>query len=78
MGPSSAFESSAAKDKIAELEAQVSQLREQLGKAKSINDTMWDSVVQRMMNGENEKQKQVESEEDSGGDSRRRKRSRGA
>lgn len=75
---SSAFESSAAKDKISELEAQVAQLKEQLGKAKGINDAMWDSVVQHVMTGENGKQDKIESTEDGGGDSRRRKRSRGA
>ncbi|EKM81805.1 hypothetical protein AGABI1DRAFT_118875 [Agaricus bisporus var. burnettii JB137-S8] len=75
---SSAFESSAANDKISELEAQVAQLKEQLGKAKGINDAMWDSVVQHVMTGENGKQDKVESTEDGSGDSRRRKRSRGA
>lgn len=33
--------------KITDLEAEVEQLREQLCKAKSVNDMMWDTIVQR-------------------------------
>lgn len=32
-----------------ELEAEVQRLREQLGKAKGINDAMWDTVVRRVV-----------------------------
>ena len=35
--------------RVAELESEVQRLREQLGRAKYINDTMWDTVVQRMV-----------------------------
>lgn len=31
-----------------ELESEVARLREQLGKAKGINDTIWETVVQRV------------------------------
>ena len=31
------------------LEAEVSELREQLGKAKGVNDVMWETVVQKMI-----------------------------
>ncbi len=31
------------------LEAEIVHLREQLGKAKGLNDTMWDTVVQRVI-----------------------------
>lgn len=32
-----------------ELEVEVAKLKEQLGKAKAINDTMWQSVVHKLM-----------------------------
>lgn len=35
--------------RVAELEAEVQQLREQLGKAKGVNDAMWETVVQRVL-----------------------------
>ncbi|KDQ26996.1 hypothetical protein PLEOSDRAFT_1077773 [Pleurotus ostreatus PC15] len=37
--------------KVADLEAEIKLLKEQLGKAKHINDTMWDTVVRRAING---------------------------
>lgn len=58
-----------------ELEAEVMQLKEQLGKAKSVNDAMWDSVVQRLMHsGSRDEINEVEKE--GNGDLGRRKRSR--
>lgn len=33
--------------RVADLEAEVQRLREQLGRAKNINDTMWEKIVQR-------------------------------
>ena len=33
-------------DRVAELEAENSRLREQLGRAKAVNDAMWEAVVQ--------------------------------
>lgn len=51
------------------------QLKEQLGKAKSVNDAMWDSVVQRLMHsGSRDEINEVEKE--GNGDLGRRKRSR--
>ncbi|KIL00758.1 hypothetical protein PAXRUDRAFT_29581 [Paxillus rubicundulus Ve08.2h10] len=35
--------------RVAELEKEVQHLREQLGKAKGVNDTMWETVVQRVL-----------------------------
>ena len=37
------------KSKVSELESEVESLREQLCKAKDINDTMWDSIVKRLV-----------------------------
>jgi len=37
------------KAKVTELESEVETLREQLGKAKGVNDAMWDAVVQRLV-----------------------------
>ncbi|KAF9462926.1 WD40 repeat-like protein [Collybia nuda] len=36
-------------DKITSLEEEVKRLRDQLGKAKTINDTMWDTMIQNAM-----------------------------
>ena len=67
------MESIAAKHRISELSAEVAHLRELLGKAKAINDGMWDSVVQRIVDSQKEQAQDAE-----GGDElRRRKRSRG-
>lgn len=73
----SGVESVAAKNQIADLEAEITQLREQLGKAKSLNDAMWDSVVQHVVNSKNDKG-HGEGEKEQEGDPRRSKRSRGA
>ncbi|KAN0088557.1 WD40-repeat-containing domain protein [Tylopilus felleus] len=37
--------------RVAELEAEVEQLREQLGKAKGVNDAIWQGVVQKVLKG---------------------------
>jgi pre-rRNA-processing protein IPI3 len=55
--------------KVKDLEEEVVTLREQLGKAKGINDLMWDTVVQRVVREE----KQPGADEDDG---RTRKRGR--
>jgi len=34
--------------RVQELEVEVAKLKEQLGKAKAINDTMWQSVVNKL------------------------------
>ncbi|KAG5721339.1 Pre-rRNA-processing protein IPI3 [Termitomyces sp. T112] len=40
------------KSKVEDLEAEVARLREQLGKAKSVNNMMWDTIVQRALHQE--------------------------
>lgn len=39
--------------RVAELEAEVEQLKEQLGKAKGVNDAIWQVVVQKVLKGNN-------------------------
>ncbi|KAJ7880351.1 WD40 repeat-like protein [Mycena olivaceomarginata] len=58
--------------KVNELETEVARLREQLGKAKGVNDIMWETVVQKVVSHGKEK----ESDKQSTGaeDERRRKR----
>lgn len=68
------MESIAAKHHISELSAEVAHLRELLGKAKAINDGMWDSVVQRIVDSQKEQAQDGEGDDEL----RRRKRSRGA
>ncbi|KAI0675497.1 WD40 repeat-like protein [Trametes maxima] len=56
--------------RVSELESEVTRLREQLSKAKGINDTMWETVVQRIV-AEGREKGQVEGREHSvtvGGD----------
>ncbi|KAF8920803.1 WD40-repeat-containing domain protein [Mucidula mucida] len=59
VGPSSQSDSvqdtGSLRTRVADLEAEVQQLRVQLGKAKGINDTMWDTVVQRVVGQEKTK-----------------------
>ena len=55
--------------RVEELEVEVAKLKEQLGKAKAINDTMWQSVVHKFM--ENSEESSVEREQQ-----HRRKRGR--
>ncbi|PPQ62868.1 hypothetical protein CVT24_006266 [Panaeolus cyanescens] len=70
------------KTKLLELEAEVEQLREQLGKAKGINDTMWDTVVQKLAGQNKNTQQQQQSRsssqnvEDPEESQRRKKRGR--
>jgi len=47
--------------RVEELEVEVAKLKEQLGKAKAINDTMWQSVVHKLM--ENGEQSSVDGEQ---------------
>ncbi|KAL9713631.1 Pre-rRNA-processing protein ipi3 [Leucoagaricus gongylophorus] len=75
--PISGVESTVVKHRVSELEAEITQLKEQLGKAKAINDGMWDSVVQRIVNGRNE-WAQDAAEKEGENELKRRKRSRGA
>ncbi|OJA17520.1 hypothetical protein AZE42_08242 [Rhizopogon vesiculosus] len=47
--PAANCASEASGARVAELEAEIQSLREQLGKAKGINDVMWETVVQKVM-----------------------------
>jgi len=58
--------------RVTELENEVGRLRDQLGKAKGINDVMWETMVQHLV--ENGKKETVDEAEDDSG--RRRKRGR--
>ena len=49
--------------RLSELESEVTRLREQLGKAKGINDAMWETVVQRLVAEGKEKARAAEDGE---------------
>lgn len=51
------------KSKVEDLEAEVARLREQLGKAKSVNNLMWDTIVQKALRQETDNEP-VESTDD--------------
>ncbi|KAG2129202.1 WD40-repeat-containing domain protein [Suillus bovinus] len=53
--PNTIGTSEASSARVTELEAEVENLREQLGKAKGINDVMWETVVQRIITQEKQK-----------------------
>jgi pre-rRNA-processing protein IPI3 len=46
---SAATNSASLQSRVQDLEYEVEQLRMQLGKAKGVNDAMWDTVVQRLV-----------------------------
>ncbi|KAF8627827.1 hypothetical protein AX15_004248 [Amanita polypyramis BW_CC] len=75
MSGASIDDSAALKTRVATLETEVQQLKAQLGRAKGINDAMWDNVVQRIvLNGKTTQTREhVESEEDN---EHRRKRTK--
>ena len=67
--------------RVTELEGEVARLREQLGKAKGINDVMWETVVQRLVAEGKEKKPESGAPADEDGaeqgeGGRRRKRNR--
>jgi pre-rRNA-processing protein IPI3 len=64
--------------KVAQLEAEVGWLKEQLGKAKGVNDQMWESVVKRVLNSQDTGKgaRNVTGEMDVEEEERSRKRSR--
>jgi pre-rRNA-processing protein IPI3 len=65
------------KVKVTELESEVETLREQLGKAKGVNDAMWDAVVQRLISQVKETEvNTITSSENAEEQARRRKRGR--
>ncbi|KAJ7173763.1 WD40 repeat-like protein [Mycena filopes] len=61
--------------KVNELETEVARLREQLGKAKGVNDVMWETVVQKVVVGQG-KDKEGGKTGPGAEDERRRKRGR--
>lgn len=67
------------KSKVSELELEVESLREQLCKAKDINDAMWDNVVKRLVSQVKDPEIPVnESNESVEDDQRRKKKGRAA
>lgn len=48
--------------RVAELEAEVEQLKEQLGKAKGVNDAIWQIVVQKVLKGGSNPQSGLEGD----------------
>lgn len=73
-GPGSQPSGMSLQSRVSELEAEVSQLREQLGKAKGINDTMWETVVQKMVAESREMAKESEMNVDNAVSERRTRR----
>ncbi|EEB90502.1 hypothetical protein MPER_11283, partial [Moniliophthora perniciosa FA553] len=68
---SSDEDTAALQTRVADLEAEVNLLREQLGRAKGVNDLMWENVVQKMIS-----QSKSKSANGSEEDERARKKSR--
>ncbi|KAF9480515.1 WD40 repeat-like protein [Pholiota conissans] len=62
--------------KVVELESELEQLRDQLSKAKGVNDAMWDTVVQRLITKVKDQELATPEEDDSDGGERSRKRGR--
>jgi pre-rRNA-processing protein IPI3 len=60
--------------KVVELEAELEKLRDQLGKAKGVNDAIWDTVVQRLVTQVKDQGLSTPKEDDSGERSRKRGR----
>lgn len=50
---SSETDVSTLKSRVSELEGEVERLREHLGKAKGVNDAIWDTVVKQLVAGKN-------------------------
>ncbi|THH30707.1 hypothetical protein EUX98_g3472 [Antrodiella citrinella] len=62
--------------RVNELESEVTKLRQQLGKAKTINDTMWDAMVQKLGVKTREQENSEDGDGDDGENESRRKRGR--
>jgi pre-rRNA-processing protein IPI3 len=62
--------------RVTSLEAEVSQLREQLGKAKGVNDVMWETVVQKVIASGKEKKAVIAAGDDDDEAERTKKRGR--
>ena len=48
--------------RVSELEGEVTKLKEQLGKAKGLNDAMWEGVVQKVLNLNGEAEGEMDRE----------------
>ena len=68
---------SSLKSKVSELESEVESLREQLCKAKDINDTMWDNIVKRLVSQIGDPEPSTDGINESMEDQRRRKKVKG-
>ena len=62
------------KSKVSELESEVESLREQLCKAKDINDAMWDNIVKRLVSQVEDPEPPTNGINESMEDQRRKKR----
>ena len=62
--------------RVGELEEEVQQLRDQLVKAKGVNDAMWEVVVQKLLSPEKPAEAQVSMDVEQPGSDRSRKRAR--
>ena len=65
-----------AQARVAELEAEVARLREQLGKAKGMNDAMWEAVVKQIVDEKGGAAANRRGGEDAEEGGRRKKRGR--
>ena len=65
---------SSLKSKVSELQSEVDSLREQLCKAKDINDTMWDNIVKRLVSQVGDPEPPTNGVNESMEDQRRKKR----
>ena len=65
-----------AQARVSELEAEVARLREQLGKAKGMNDAMWEAVVKQIVDEKKGGAANGRGEEDAEEGGRRKKRGR--
>ena len=62
--------------RVSELEAEVERLREQLGRAKGVNDAMWETVVRKVVKGAGVNGEADEAEGDGQDEGRKKKRGR--
>lgn len=62
--------------RVSELEAEVERLREQLGRAKGVNDAMWETVVRKVVKGAAVNGEMDEAEGEEKDEGRKKKRGR--
>lgn len=77
MASASGQDATSLQTKVTDLEAEVERLRAQLGKAKGVNDVMWETVVQRVIGkGKDNQGPAVNGDSEGEEGARNRKRSR--